>query len=134
MIPITKAAEKLCRVSPPKISSASTTNKVTSLVIKVRDSVWLIDSSMTWAMVSLRAMRARSRIRSNTITVSFREYPITASIADMAVRSKVICVTAKKPSTQIGSCSTARMAPIASLNVKRRRTYTRMPIKVITSA
>ena len=51
----------------------TTTSSVTSLVIKVRDSVWLMDSSITCAMASLRALRARSRTRSNTMTVSFNE-------------------------------------------------------------
>ena len=73
MMPMTSAAENPCSVSPPKISRNTTTSSVTSLVIKVRDSVWLMDSSMTWAMASLRALRARSRTRSNTMTVSFSE-------------------------------------------------------------
>ena len=72
-MPIVRAVEKPRRISPPKNSSAKTVSMVVRLVMIVRDSVSLIDASITCSLVALRIDRKRSRMRSNTTTVSFSE-------------------------------------------------------------
>ena len=73
MMPIASATEKPRSTSPPKTSSATTVIMVVRLVMIVRDSVSLIARSITCAGVPLRSDRNRSRMRSNTTTVSFSE-------------------------------------------------------------
>ena len=55
-------------------------------------------------------------------------------MADSTARSKVICVSAKKPSTAMGSCSTASVAPTENFHWKRMTTYRPMNSRVMISA
>ena len=61
------------KASPPSSASAMTVSSVVPEVMIVRDSVSLTAASMTSCGEALRIDRKRSRTRSNTTTVSFRE-------------------------------------------------------------
>ena len=72
-MPTISAMEKPRRASPPSSASAMTVSSVVPEVMIVRDSVSLTAASMTSCGEALRIDRKRSRTRSNTTTVSFRE-------------------------------------------------------------
>ena len=72
-MPMVRATENPRSTSPPRNSSASTVSIVVALVMIVRDRVSLIATSMISAGAFLRIEMKRSRMRSNTTTVSFSE-------------------------------------------------------------
>ena len=72
-MPIVSAHENPRSVSPPMISNTTTTRSVAPLVMIVRDSVWLIEASITSSELARRALWKFSRTRSNTTTVSLSE-------------------------------------------------------------
>ena len=73
MMPMSSASEKPRSAEPPSNSSATTTMDVTTLVMMVRDSVWLMAWSSVTSDASRRFFSKFSRMRSNTMTVSFSE-------------------------------------------------------------
>ena len=72
-MPITSASENPRSAEPPSTSSATTTISVVTLVMMVRESVWFTDWSSTRRGSSWRLASKRSRMRSNTMMVSFSE-------------------------------------------------------------
>ena len=67
--------------SPPKMKMASNTTKVVDEVFKVLPSVLLNDTSTILSNFQEVCSLKYSLTLSNTITVSFNEYPITVKIA-----------------------------------------------------
>src|ERR671925_790893 len=80
-IPTSRANAKSFSVSPPNISSADTGSKVQNEVARERVSTSLIDRLTICENVARGMRGAFSRIRSNTITVSYREKPRLVSRA-----------------------------------------------------
>ena len=80
MIPTIIANMNPRRLSPPKTKMAKSTIKVVKDVFNVRLKV-LFKASFTCSPLFHPFRLTISRIRSNTTTVSFKEYPITVRIA-----------------------------------------------------
>jgi hypothetical protein len=86
--PINSAIEKLRSTSPPMMASVPTTSSTVMEVQIVRASTSLTDRLMALTNSDLPRYFLRfSRMRSNTTTVSVREYPARVSSAVMISRS-----------------------------------------------
>src|SRR5690606_38407245 len=81
IIPTIRANIKPLIDSPPKMKMANNTNKVASEVINVLLKVLLNDTSTNFWKFQLVCSLIYSLTLSNTITVSFSEYPTTVKIA-----------------------------------------------------
>ena len=80
-VPMISANAKSCSVSPPKNSSARTGSSVQNEVASERTMTSLIDRLTIWENAA-RGMRGTfSRIRSNTMIVSYSEKPRMVSNA-----------------------------------------------------
>ena len=67
------AIEKPCITVPPRKYRTMTDSKVARLVMRVRESVSLIERFMISSTEPLRRLRKFSRMRSSTTTVSLTE-------------------------------------------------------------
>ena len=81
MTPTSSANAKSLSVSPPKNSSETIGSTVMSVVASERRIVSQIDTSAICANGARRISGMFSRMRSNTMIVSYIEYPRTVSTA-----------------------------------------------------
>ena len=103
--------EKFLTASPPNKSNEIITSNVVNDVTRVLDKVWLIDLFNTSNIDNFLNTILFSLILSNTTMESFKEYPITASIAARTLRSNVKLKREKNPRVIMTSCINAVIAP-----------------------
>ena len=107
--------------APPRSRSATNTATVVPDVRMVRGSVSLMDALMSSMRSRLRApfLCRFSRMRSNTMMVSFSEYPTMVSTAATLSREISMRKIARKPSVIMMSWAVAMMAAVPKRVSKR---------------
>jgi len=105
--------------SPPSTNSEINASNVVKDVMNVRLKVSLIDRFRTSFKSFALYLRRFSRTRSNTTTVSFKEYPTIVKSAAMIARSNWIFSTEKIPIVSNTSCTNAATAPNANCHSNR---------------
>ena len=113
--------------SPPKMKMAKSTTKVVNEVFKVLLMVLFTAALMTLDNFQLGFSLKYSRMRSNTTTVSFNEYPITVKIAaikawSISIENGITFLSKEnKPKTIMVSCITAATAPKLNCHLLKRK-------------